>query len=129
LHRFSLIFDREGYSPEFLRTLKKKRIACLTYHKYPREDWAQEEFSACPVQLASGTWVTMDLAERGTFLGGKGWVREIPKRTDSGHQTAVLSTDYRAAPGPLAAAMFARWSQENFFKYMPEHYGLDRLVD
>lgn len=25
--------------------------------------------------------------------------------------------------------MFARWSQENFFKYMREHYGLDRLVD
>jgi prepilin-type processing-associated H-X9-DG protein len=92
LHRFTLIFDREGYSPEFLLTLKKKRIACLTYHKYPGEDWAQEEFSACPVQLASGTWVTMDLAERGTFLGGKGWVREIRKRTESGHQTAVLST-------------------------------------
>jgi prepilin-type processing-associated H-X9-DG protein len=129
LHRFTLIFDREGYSPEFLRTLKKKRIACLTYHKYPGQDWPQEEFSARQVQLASGTWVTMDLAERGTFLGGKVWVREIRKRTESGHQTAVLSTDYRADPGPLAAAMFARWSQENFFKYMREHYGLDRLVD
>ena len=29
----------------------------------------------------------------------------------------------------MAAAMFARWSQENFFRYMREHYGLDRLVD
>jgi predicted nucleic acid-binding Zn-ribbon protein len=71
----------------------------------------------------------MQLAERGTFLGGKVWVREIRKRTDSGHQTAVLSTDYRSEPGPVAAAMFARWSQENFFKYMRQHYGLDRLVD
>ncbi|MCP5024626.1 MAG: hypothetical protein GY930_23035, partial [bacterium] len=35
LHRFILVFDREGYSPVFLRSLKKKRIACLTYHKYP----------------------------------------------------------------------------------------------
>jgi hypothetical protein len=25
--------------------------------------------------------------------------------------------------------MFARWNQENFFKYMREHYGLDRLVE
>ena len=24
--------------------------------------------------------------------------------------------------------MFARWSQENFFKYMMEHYGIDRLI-
>ena len=25
--------------------------------------------------------------------------------------------------------MFARWSQENFFKYAREHYNLDRLAD
>jgi prepilin-type processing-associated H-X9-DG protein len=130
LHRFTLIFDREGYSPVFLQSLKKKRIACLTYHKYPGEDWPPEEFFPCRVQLASGACVEMDLAERGTFLvGGKVWVREIRKRTESGHQTSVLSTDYRSDPGPVAAAMFARWSQENFFKYMREHYGMDRLVD
>ena len=29
----------------------------------------------------------------------------------------------------LAASMFARWSQENFFRYMRQHYGLDRLVE
>jgi predicted nucleic acid-binding Zn-ribbon protein len=129
LHRFTLVFDREGYSPAFIRTLKKKRIACLTYHKYPGEHWSSEEFVPCPVQLSSGASVEMRLAERGTFLGGKVWVREIRKQTASGHQTSVLSSDYRSNPGPVAAAMFARWSQENFFKYMREHYGLDRLVD
>ncbi len=25
--------------------------------------------------------------------------------------------------------MLARWNQENFFKYMGEHYGLDRLIE
>jgi len=129
LHRFTLIFDREGYSPVFLQSLKKKRIACQTYHKYPEEDWPQEEFFPCQVQLSSGACVEMHLGERGTFLGGKVWVREIRKRTESGHQTSVLSTDYRSDPRPVAAAMFARWSQENFFRYMREHYGLDRLVD
>ena len=129
LHRFTLVFDREGYSPGFLQRLKKKRIACLSYHKYPGEDWSPEEFFPCQVTLASGACVEMLLAERGTFLGSKVWVREIRKLTESGHQTSVLSTDYRSAPGPVAAAMFARWSQENFFKYMREHYGLDRLVD
>jgi prepilin-type processing-associated H-X9-DG protein len=129
LHRFTLIFDREGYSPEFLRKMKDKHIACLTYHKYPGEDWPPEEFSPCQVTLASGACVPMHLAERGTFLGGKLWVREIRKRNASGHQTSVLSTDYRSDPGPMAAAMFARWSQENFFKYMRQHYGLDRLID
>ncbi len=129
LHRFTLVFDREGYSPVFLRRLKQKRIACLTYHKYPGEDWPQEEFLPCQVTLASGACVEMRLAERGTFLGGKVWVREIRKLTENGHQTAVLSSDYRSNPEPVAAAMFARWSQENFFRYMREHYGLDRLID
>ena len=129
LHRFTLIFDREGYSPEFLRKMKDQHIACLTYHKYPGEDWPPEEFFPCQVTLASGARVPMHLAERGTFLGGKLWVREIRKRSASGHQTSVLSTDYRSDPGPMAAAMFARWSQENFFKYMRQHYGLDRLID
>ena len=129
LHRFTLVFDREGYSPAFMQRLKKKRIACLTYHKYPGEDWSPEEFFPSQVTLASGACVEMPLAERGTFLGSKVWVREIRKRTESAHQTSVLCTDYRSDPGPVAAAMFARWSQENFFKYMREHYGLDRLVD
>ena len=129
LHRFTLVFDREGYSPVFLRTLKQKRIACLTYHKYPGADWPQEEFFPRQVTLASGACVEMRLAERGTFLGEKVWVREIRKLTESGHQTAVLSTDYRSNPEPVAAAMFARWSQENFFRYMREHYGLDSLLD
>ena len=129
LHRFALVFDREGYSPEFFRAMKAKRIACLTYHKYPGEDWRPEEFFPRSVPLASGACVEMLLAERGTFLGGKLWVREIRKLTESGHQTAVLSSDYRSDTAPMAAAMFARWSQENFFRYMREHYGLDRLVD
>ena len=70
----------------------------------------------------------MTLAERGTFLGKKVWVREVRKKTQSGGQTSILSTDYRTDLGRIAAAMFARWSQENFFRYMREEYGLDHLV-
>jgi hypothetical protein len=42
LHRFTVIFDREGYSPQFLRAMKDKLIACLTYHKYPGENWLHQ---------------------------------------------------------------------------------------
>jgi hypothetical protein len=71
----------------------------------------------------------MKLAERGSCLSNKLWVREIRKLTKRGHQTAIIATDYRLSPGPLAVAMLSRWSQENFFKYAREHYNLDRLVD
>jgi hypothetical protein len=71
----------------------------------------------------------MKLAERGTVLKNNLWVREVRKLTDSGHQTSVLSTDYKSGKGRVAARMFARWSQENFFKYMRENFSLDRLIE
>ncbi|MCD6485751.1 MAG: hypothetical protein J7K35_00260 [Syntrophobacterales bacterium] len=127
--RFTLVFDREGYSPGFMLRMWIKRIACLTYRKYPGEDWQEWEFHEQKVSLVSGHIVEMKLAERGIFLGGKLWVREIRKLTESGHQTAIISTDYTRELTTSSAAMFARWSQENFFKYMREHYNLDRLID
>jgi hypothetical protein len=129
LHRFTVVFDREGYSPAFLAAMKKKRIACLTYHKHAGEDWPKEEFSRTPVRLASGQETTMQLAERGTVLSNGLWLREIRKLNPCGRQTAILSTDWRTAAGLLAPAMFARWSQENFFRYMRQSYNLDSLVD
>ncbi|MDQ3583999.1 MAG: hypothetical protein M3495_21480, partial [Pseudomonadota bacterium] len=71
-----------------------------------------EEFVLGQARLPNGEPVTMKLAERGTFLGGEVWVREIRKLTDTGHQTAILSTDYRSETARLAGAMFSRWSQE-----------------
>jgi hypothetical protein len=128
-HRFTVVFDREGYSPAFLAKMKHQRIACLTYHKHPGEDWPKEAFVFAETRLPWGEAVTMKLAERGTFLGGQVWVREIRKLTESGHQTAILTTDYRSQTAFLAGALFARWSQENFFRYMRQHYSLDSLVD
>ena len=129
LQRFVVVFDREGYSPEFFRKMWKKRIACITYHKYPGENWNEAEFSERQVQLSSGDVVKMKLAERGTFLvGGKIWVREIRKLCAGGHQTSVLSTLYRSDPEPIAVRMFSRWSQENYFKYMRQHFDLDGLI-
>lgn len=128
LHRFTLVFDREGYSPDFLKEMKEKRIACLTYHKFPKESWPIDEFQKHSIPFAQGQNVTIKLAERGTRLG-KLWVREIRKLTETGHQTSILSTDYLSNDAMLAFQMFSRWSQENFFKYMMEHFNIDALAD
>lgn len=128
-HRLTLIFDREGYSPDFFRRMRSKQIACMTYRKYADEAWPEEEFSAQLVPLASGQIVTLKLAERGVCLSNKLWLREIRKLTERGHQTAIIATDYCTATPTLAGQMFARWSQENFFRYARENFGLDRLAD
>jgi hypothetical protein len=128
-HWFTMVFDREGYSPELFEKMRQKRIAILTYHKFPREDWRREEFQLHSVELAGGETVTMQLAERGSQLSNKLWLREIRKLTDSGHQTSILTTNFQAPMTTLAVSLFARWSQENFFRYMREHYGLDHLIE
>lgn len=128
LSRFALIFDREGYSPDFFHRMWKQRIACQTYQKYPKERWPEKEFDNHLVEMPHGEIVEMELAERGLLLGDKIWVREVRRKCRSGHQTSVLSTDYRADSVEIAAHMFSRWSQENFFKYMMENFDIDALT-
>lgn len=129
--RFTVIFDREGYSPDLFLELQQQRIAALTYHRYPEgEDWRAEEFQEHAVKLRSGETVPMKLAERGTQVGKRPglWVREVRKLCTDGHQVSIVSTNFLGDAASQAVALIARWSQENFFKYMREHFGLDALV-
>jgi hypothetical protein len=129
--RFTVIVDREGYSPDLFLELQPQRIAALTYHRYPQEeDWRAEEFQEQTVKLVNGETVQMKLAERGTHVGQRPglWVREVRKLAPDGHQVSIVSTNFSGDAAAQAAALMARWSQENFFKYMREHFGLDALV-
>jgi hypothetical protein len=89
-----------------------------------------EEFQEQAVKLVSGETVRMKLAERGTHVGKRPglWVREVRKLGTDGHQVSIVSTNFSGEAAAQAAALMARWSQENFFKYMREHFGLDGLV-
>ena len=87
--RFTVIFDREGYSPDLFQKLQEKRIAVLTYHRYPGEDWPLQEFRQQTVTLANGEMVEMKLAERGTRLRNGLWVREVRKLAEGGHHLPI----------------------------------------
>ena len=129
---FTVICDREAYSPELFLELQQDRIAALTYHRYPEEtDWPTEEFQEQAVKLVNGETVRMKLAERRSWVGKRPGleVREIRKLQEGGRQISIVSTNFSGSGGSQAAALTARWSQENFFKYMREHYGLDALVE
>jgi hypothetical protein len=127
--RFTLVFDREGYSPDTFAELKEKRIAVLTYHKFPGEPWPVAEFTLHSVKLHPGEVVDIPLAERGTRLSNGLWVREVRELNTDGSQSSILSTHDTLDLTRIAARMGARWSQENFLKYMREHFGLDRLIE
>ena len=129
LARFTMIFDRAGYAPDFFARMWAQRIAVIPDHKFPEGQWAAEEFKAQPVRLINGEKVELEWAERGVRSSNGFWVREVRQREESGHQTAMLASDYERELGGVAAALFARWCQENFFQYMGRHYGLDRLIE
>jgi len=132
-HRFVMVFDREGYSPVFFKKMwTDHRIACITYHKYPKEAWPEERFVETQVTLPNAEQPTLKLAEMGTRVGDRKhglWVREVRKLTSSGHQVSLISSAYSHTALQDAAGMFSRWSQENFFRYMMEHYAIDLLSE
>lgn len=131
LSRFILVFDREGYSPVFFRDMwRDHRIGCITYHKHPAAAWPESEFAQQTVSMPRGETITVTLAERGSLAGTAPdalWLREVRKLTESGHQTSLISTAYGLEHTTLAARMFTRWCQENFFGYMMEHFAIDIL--
>jgi transposase len=133
LCRFILVFDREGYSPVFFKKMwKEHRIGCITYHKHPDEPWPEEWFSEQKLKMPNGEEVTMRLAEMGSAVGSDKkpiWMREVRKLTESGHQTSLISTAYALPHTQLAIRMFSRWCQENFFRYMMQHFGIDLLSE
>jgi len=129
--RFVIVFDREGYSPEFFKEMwQTHRIACITYHKYPKDNWPTTEFAACETTLPNGERVSLKLAERGAWIGDKKsglWVREVRKLTESGHQVSLISTIFGGSALEDSVRLFSRWSQENFLRYMMEHFAIDLL--
>ena len=127
----TLVFDREGWSPDLFRRLAKRGIACLTWHKNFRgEDWPVEDFSPMSVPIhgpAAVASATVRLAEKPVTLPNGFRVRQIRRLLDSGRQVPFITTDPHKEIAEAAGAMVSRWSQENFFKYMRDEFNLDAL--
>lgn len=124
--RFTVVFDRGGFDGKLFTWLQTERIAFITYQRgepgLPVERFRRRE---CHFE---GRRVRMWLAEDEVRVGGSGPWRRIVVRTKDGHQTPILTSLTRPAPAKIACLIFARWRQENFFKYSTEHQGLDQLL-
>jgi hypothetical protein len=127
----TLVFDREGWSPDLFKRLARRGIACITWHKnFKGEDWPQEEFRTLEVPIhgpAGTSTTTVDLAEQPIVLRNGLTVRQIRRRLANGRQVPVITTHPQMPLEQVAGAMFSRWSQENFFKYLREQFNLDSL--
>jgi hypothetical protein len=127
LPRFTIVFDREAYSPVFFKSLwDGHRIAVITYRKNVKDKWPEEVFADFRAEVDQNT-VEMKLAERPVVLNGVE-MREIRSLSEDGHQSSVITTNRKLSLTMVAVYMFARWAQENFFRYLRQDYDFDRLL-
>jgi len=125
--RVTVVFDREGWSPKFFREIRDQGFDMLTYRRGKYAAWARRAFRTV-TGVVDGRSVSYELAERSARLLPGFRVREVRRLCANGHQTAVVTT-CRDLPMELVAYhMFERWTQENFFRYMRQHFALDALV-
>jgi hypothetical protein len=135
LNKFMIVCDRECYSAEFFDYLWQKRVAICTYNKNVKDKWPEEDFTLYETTLEDGTAEKLKLAEKEitlTFGHEKDpkeiKCREVRKLSKSGHQTSIITTNRILDILAIGLYMFARWCQENFFKYMMDNFDIDGLV-
>lgn len=132
LHRFVIVFDREGATHSLFAQLWEHRIGALTYRKNVKDVWPEDEFDEQDVPVPGGGSTRMKLSMRETRIGaGKESmpITEVRRLTKTGHQTAVITSAQRLGNTVIAGRMFSRWCQENFFAYMMKHFDIDGLVE
>ncbi len=126
--RVTLVFDREGWSPDRFRSWVRLGVHVLTYRKGSYVPWPDECFSPYETTVA-GDKVTYMLGQRSILMKndkkGRFWVREVRRLCANGHQTSVITTRQDMETLEVATRMFSRWKQENFFRYMRAEFDLD----
>jgi transposase len=125
--RVTLCFDREGWSPKFFQECHSHGFDILTYRRGPYPAWRRAAFRLITATV-DGREIRYTLAERDVAVLPGFRMREVRRLCDNGHQTAIVTTRRDLPIVVVAYRMFERWTQENFFRYMRQHFALDALV-
>jgi len=133
--RFTIIFDRGGWSPALFARLIARGVDVMTYRKGKIVPIPREQFHTVTARVA-GAKVSYELHDTKIRLGLAGkdqqelWLRQVTRlRDEKGAQTQVLTSREDLRPEEVLYRMFNRWRQENFFKYMRQEYALDALIE
>ena len=133
--RPTIVFDRGGWSPKLFAELVAAGFDLLTYKKgksrpEPRASFLEHEL-VDDLGRHQSYWLadrqcrfSYKDAKRARYFAARQVTRLDP---NSGHQTQVVTTRADLAAAEVAYWCFCRWRQENFFRYMRHHLGLDAL--
>jgi transposase len=123
---FTIIFDRGGFSSKLFEKLESEGIKFITYLRGAKERVDPSSFSRYLIEYRRRK-EEAELAELG-YIGMSPKRYRLVVRKNGEKQTFILTNDFERPIARIAALMFNRWSQENFFKYMVREYHLDSLL-
>lgn len=130
--RATVIFDRGGWSADCFQKLINAQLDILTYRKAPYDQLPDAAFTEHSYTSPDGKEHTYQLADTTVSLplrGGKTRLelRQICKKTPTGTQIPILTSQTSVSAAELCWRIGARWRQENYFRYAREHFNLDSL--
>jgi len=127
----TLIFDRGGYSQKCFRYLKEeKAMYFATYLKNRKRErkLAEREFKTYRVKTDEGDEAVYQLCEKEPRETRYGWVRVVVMLAEDGRQIPILTNNPDMEMVEVVYLLQRRWREENCFKYMIEHFGIDLLT-
>jgi hypothetical protein len=131
----TLIFDRGGYSGAGFRALTTAEIGFITYLKgrkarrrfpsdrFVRRWWQLDD----PAGIQTRHRHVYRLYERGTRIRGAGVVRTLVIEDAEG-QIPILTNCAQLPAAKAVHLLRLRWRQENSFKYLSTHYGIEQII-
>ena len=126
--RVTVVFDRGGWSPALFQRMARSGFDVLTYRKGKADPVPAGEFVEHVVPGTQGKQSFLLHDKEVPLLRGKFSMRQVT-RLKGDHQTQIVTTRRDLGVMEVALRMFARWRQENFFKYMRQEYAIDALVE
>ena len=146
--RLTALFDRGGFSPKLFVRLNAAGFDLITYRKGKTKPLAANQFAPAREEI-DGRWREYTLCDRPRVRVGALpaaerrktrttatkrssprylWMREVRVLRADGRQTAIFTNRADLSAVTTAYRMFARWRQENYFKYAGEEFALDALI-
>lgn len=133
--RILLVFDRGGYSGPLFKALTAQRIGFITYLKgraarrrFPADRFERRWWEVTdPAGIQPPQRVVYRLFEKRTRVRGVGLLRTLVV-DDETQQIPVLTNCDDLSPAKTVHLLKMRWRQENSFKYLSEHYGIEQLL-
>jgi hypothetical protein len=140
--RLTVLFDRGGWSLKLFARLHAMGVDIITYRKGKRkqvprarftEQRATEDGQEKTYWLYDQPRVRVGRLRPHRRRGGVGleylWLRQVTVQRDDGRQTVMVTNRSDLSATQVVVALFRRWRQENYFKYMDAEFALDALVE